>query len=172
MPGPLRSNAFVRGLPNLPEKDQEKLRVSNMLADFAGSLIRAARKLNIPGGEENPATSFLWLFPSRAKQSERDRVSNYIVDYCACGTPWRARTRLQLWGAPLCQPLLRLKCRGRGICSFSGKPHLVLSGASGGSFLTNKKNNYPVPLCKILAKYLSTTANNILSSNMWQHYRT
>eukprot|EP00959_Pyramimonas_sp_CCMP1952_P427894 8961217-Pyramimonas_sp.AAC.1 len=69
----------------------------------------------------------------------RPECTTYIVDYCAFGTPWRARTRLNMFNVK-CPALEGAKCKGRGTCSSSGKPHYQLDGPTGkGGFLTRQK---------------------------------
>ena len=67
MPSALRSPACPHGLPDLPEKDRAKLREGNALVDRAGQLQRLVLSLGILGGEENPASSYLWSLLSRQK---------------------------------------------------------------------------------------------------------
>eukprot|EP00974_Lingulodinium_polyedra_P120765 11176350-Lingulodinium_polyedra.AAC.1 len=67
MPSALRSAAHPRGLPNLGRADQAKVTEGNALADKAGQLQRLAFAMRLPGGEENPATSFLWQLCSRCR---------------------------------------------------------------------------------------------------------
>eukprot|EP00959_Pyramimonas_sp_CCMP1952_P035279 739118-Pyramimonas_sp.AAC.1 len=59
------------GLPHLKDKDRAKLAESNRLAQRALALLQLAAQRNIPGGEENPESSFLWLLRSRQKFAER-----------------------------------------------------------------------------------------------------
>ena len=168
MPNRLRDNDHIRGLQGPKPKDLEVLKRSNTLTDRAGVLQRLAYQYKIVGGEENPCTSFLWVFPARVKFMQCPRVESCIVDYCACGTPFRARTRLCFWGHKPPGRLAALRCNGRGICQHSGKPHLVLSGTSKqGGFLTRQKNHYPDKLCTIIAKGLSDAAAAILTSRLW-----
>eukprot|EP00959_Pyramimonas_sp_CCMP1952_P069971 1460992-Pyramimonas_sp.AAC.1 len=48
--------------------------------------------------------------------------------------------------------LFRLRCRGRGICDFTGRPHENLSGTmQGGGFFTIAKAAYPPRLASSLA---------------------
>jgi len=170
-PGPLRSNTYVRGLPGLSAKDQAKLNRSNRLADRAGAILKLCLQHNLPCGEENPATSFLWDFRSRKQLARHPRCHQYVVDYCASGTPFRARTRLLIWNAPLSTTLQRMRCTGRGICSFSKLPHEQLTGASGGQFRTRQKNCYPPKLCRTLAALLSHAASAIDAAARWAFFR-
>ena len=146
MPCRLRSAEHVRGLPDLLPKDHEAVRRGNLLADRVAALQSLAADLKVLGGEENPGSSWLWKLRSRATFAERPQVSDSILDYCAFGTPYRARTRIRLWQVRPQTALAKCKCSGRGICTFSGKPHEQLTGASKAGFATRKKNCLSVRL--------------------------
>eukprot|EP00959_Pyramimonas_sp_CCMP1952_P234357 4896943-Pyramimonas_sp.AAC.1 len=62
--------------------------------------------------------------------------------------PWRKRTRIVSVHVDLsrCSRL----CTGRGICSYSKKPHVELSGKSNGVFRTLVAEPYPRALCNAL----------------------
>eukprot|EP00959_Pyramimonas_sp_CCMP1952_P337367 7064934-Pyramimonas_sp.AAC.1 len=53
----------------------------------------------------------------------------YMLDMCSFGAPWRKRTRVTCrapYNPPSSPPCL---CRGRGgMCSYSSKRHIVLTG--------------------------------------------
>ena len=170
MPSALRSPAQPRGLPGLTGKDKAKLQEGNALADRAGQLQRLAYALHVPGGEENPYSSYLWQLRNRVLFGRQPHVHDVRVDYCAFGTPFRARTRLRLWGCEL--PQLTVAgaapcCTGRGVCSFSGRPHQQLSGAVKGEFATARKNSYPPELCSALAGHFVTERRRRISSRLW-----
>jgi len=152
MPNRLRDAQHVRGLSGLREKDRQALLRSNMLADRGGILARMAYQLNIPGGEENPASSWLWRFQSRQAFFKKPFVNQVTVDYCSWGRPFRARTKLVLWRVCVPASLTRQRCRGRGLCDYSGQPHEQLSGTRHGIFATKQKNSYPDGMCSVLAK--------------------
>jgi len=154
LPNRLRSNEQARGLSGLRPKDAAVLHLSKLLADRAGVLQRTARDHGVIGGEENPCSSFLGKFRTRETFLKHADVETFIVDYCACGTPWRARARLLLWGHQPEPSLLKLRCHGRGTCEFSKRPRLQRTGTSAGEFLTKKKNAYPDKFCRIVAKGL------------------
>ena len=168
-PSALRSADHPRGLSNLGAKDHAKLVEGNSLADRAGLLQRAAHARGLPGGEENPANSFLWCLPSRTRFLQQRAVHDTVIDYCAFGTPFRARTRLRTWGPPPPPALLKARCTGRGTCSCTGCPHEQLSGRAPGahSFQTGRKNSYPRRLCSILARHLVAARRAKQASNMW-----
>ena len=171
MPGALRDRLHVRGLPGLVGKDLAGARLGNLLADRAGVLARMAYDRNLAGGEENPASSFLWLLRSRELFLRRPRVADAVVDYCSCGTSFRARTRLRLWHWAPPPALLKLRCSGRGVCAFSGEAHRHLTGADKGGFLTLQKNHYPDKLCRLLASGLTTAQGCRAASLRWAHVR-
>ena len=157
-PCALRSAEHLSGLPDLPARDRELVRTSNLLAARAAAIQRLCIQLGVPGGEENPASSFLWDLPSRKKTHQHPRVLTFRVDYCSCGCPFRARTRLHIWHAqrpvPRRHTLDALVCKGRGICEHSGRPHERLSGSKNDQFLTVMKSAYPKKLSQRLASML------------------
>ena len=59
MPRRLRDAAHPEGLPDLTGTERETLLMSNGVAARAQSLIDLAYARGIPGGEENPLSSFL-----------------------------------------------------------------------------------------------------------------
>eukprot|EP00972_Heterocapsa_arctica_P041273 6086497-Heterocapsa_arctica.AAC.1 len=62
-PPPLRSRDSPRGLTNLNEKDQERVRVGNLLLKFSCGLMRLGRRMMIHCTLENPHTSRAWITP-------------------------------------------------------------------------------------------------------------
>jgi hypothetical protein len=171
MPRALRSPQHVRGLPDLSAVDRETLRVSNLLADRAGQLLRIARSRQIPGGEENPNISYLWDFADRRKFVEGPNTQVHVIDYCAFGRPFRARTRLVTFNMTV-PSTEKLRCSGRTICSFSQQPHLQLDGpASSRGFLTKLKSEYPEQMCRLLAKSLFNAYTQKRTARMWNLMR-
>ena len=171
MPNRLRDRNHLRGLAGLAPRDQKVLANSNLMMDRAGILQRLAYDHGVPGGEENPASSFLWQMPGRQRFGTRSNVVFENVDYCACGRPFRARTRLCLWHHRPAPQLHTLKCHGRGVCDFSGKPHLQLSGTSGQGFLTGLKNQYPDRLCKLVSGALVQAYEGKRTARLWNLMR-
>ena len=172
MPRALRSPDFPEGLPHLEGRDREVLMESNRLAQRALALLRLAAERDIPGGEENPHSSFLWELPSRQKFAERYRITDCVVDYCACGRPFRARTRIRTFNLHVSSRLRRLRCHGRGTCDFTGKPHQNLSGTmKGGGFFTSAKTAYPPLLASLLARDLFEAYALRKTSRKWNLLR-
>ena len=165
----MRSAEHPRGLANLGARDHAKLVEGNSLADRAGLLQRAAHARGLPGGEENPTNSFLWCLPSRTRFLKEHAVQDPVIDYCAFATPFRARTRLRMWGPPPPSALPAARCTGRGICTFTGCPHEHLTGRAPGahSFQTSRKNSYPRKLCSILARHFVRARRSKQATNLW-----
>ena len=97
-PPPLRSNdpVGIYGLPNLSEKDQERVRLGNRLARRAAAIIQLCIKANIPVFLENPASSRLWIFPRIPRLLTR--VSQFkIFHQCQYDSPHKKQTKLAMW---------------------------------------------------------------------------
>ncbi len=172
LPAQLRSNEHVHGLPTLTGKDAATVKLSNKLAARAFELLKLAQRRQIPCGEENPQTSFLWSFPSRQRFLTAPGAMEHTVDYCACGRPFRARTKLVTCHFAPPKRLAELRCRGRGICDFSGKPHLELSGLRPqGGFYTSLKSQYPESLRRLLAQGMMASYAAKRVSRRWNLMR-
>jgi len=156
-PPRLRSTEHYRGLPDLPPDQRELADRANLLIDNAARILRLAAALGIPGGEENPRTSMLWLFPSRERLLAR--WADVIVDYCSCGLPVRTRTRFLMInvGEPDSSPFT---CRSsRGLCSFSGKCHLHILGARNGRWLSKEFEPYPPKIAAFVGDLIRHTVD-------------
>ena len=78
-----------------------------------------------------------------------------IVDTCMCtfGARWRKPTRLMFWN---CSPSdqFRMCKNASGLCDFTHRKHVVLSGAEKGVFRTSHAQVYPVKFAQALAESL------------------
>ena len=172
MPRALRSPEFPQGLPHLEGRDLVTLQQSNLLAARALGLLQLAAARDIPGGEENPNISYLWDLPSRQNFQKKFSTTDYVVDYCACGRPFRARTRLRTFSMQASKRLPRLHCAGRGTCDFTGQPHENLSGTkAGGGFFTAAKTAYPRKLADIIAAELFAAYASRRTTRKWNLLR-
>ena len=171
MPRRLRTKDHLRGLPGLDGKDYQDVLTSNKLADRIAILLRTALARQLPTGEENPASSMLWLLPSRKRFCAHANVNTVVFDYCGAGRPFRARTRIALANVSIPPELHAWQCKGRGVCTFSKKPHIVLSGKSTAGFLTHLKASYPPRLCLALARELSNGYLSLRASRLWNLMR-
>ena len=148
--------------------DLELLQISHQRGAISGLIQRLRTSRDIPGGEENPWQSDSWLRPHRVALWEAGHLQERIVDYCACGRPVRGRTRWRFWR---CRPdpfLAKLRCVGRrNICSYSGKPHVELTGKGQGQFPATLKNADPPFLCSLLASTLRQSSTQRKISTKW-----
>ena len=64
MPGPLRSEKFPMGLPELQGHDKERVAASNCAAEFILGEIRLHQSRGGTSGRENPANSLHWQTPT------------------------------------------------------------------------------------------------------------
>ena len=168
-PCALRSREHLFGLPGLPLRERQLVITSNLLAQRSAAIQRLCIQLEIPGGEENPASSFLWELPSRQSIRKHPSVQAVQVDYCSCGCPFRARTRLHFWHAadPVQRRLSKLVCHGRGICDYTGRPHERLSGTRDGRFMTGFKSAYPKKLAGLIGDRLRMAAHAKWDGQYW-----
>jgi hypothetical protein len=168
-PGALRDDLHVDGKCDLSSADMMKVRAGNRLARRVAELQQICLRMGIAGGEENPATSWLWKLPSRQRLLGQVGVTSLNIDYCAFGRPFRARTKLCLWHCRPPDALIEAKCKGRGVCSFSGRPHECLQGvAKHEGFRTRRKSAYPQKLATLLASYLVEGFLRNQSSRLWK----
>lgn len=152
-PPPLRSDDRPLGLANLKIHDALKVKVGNQLMRFTARVLRIALELIIPFTLENPARSRLWICPPILAIRRRRHVVHQQVEYCSFGEAWRKSTLFLGIHIDLC-PLEPHRCIGskRGLCKFSGKPHIPLAGRdSSGQWRTKTAEPYPRGLCKVLA---------------------
>ena len=114
-----------------------------------------ARSLNIPVALENPQGSWLWKLPCILRILGLGNVELTTVDYCAYGKAWRKRTCVMSCHLPT-ERFEGHLCHGRGICSFSLRPHIQLMGQNkDGQFLTKIAEPYPAEFSSQLAAAFS-----------------
>ena len=151
--GPLRSREFIYGLEESLSRpiDAAKIRAGNITMWFSCQLIRAAKRMHVPIGIENPASSRIWHAPPMAHLLKSANVQA-ITDFCQHGTAYRKRTQVYVWGG-VDQDALHLKCSGRGKCSRTGRPHLILQGVDPVSrrLRTELANPYPKSFARACA---------------------
>eukprot|EP00438_Fugacium_kawagutii_P003575 Skav222552 [mRNA] locus=scaffold2837:288793:289230:- [translate_table: standard] len=140
---------------------------------FSAQVIRLCIKLHVPVTMENPFRSRIWLCPPFKALLRRKQVSFVDVDYCAFGTRWRKRTRFLFYGVNL-QSLEHCRCCNskRGICAFSGKPHLQLMGITkDGTFMTKLAEPYPAQLCINIAHAFLNWHTGVIADNFWKRLK-
>lgn len=140
MPSPLRDDfEYIWGLPDLTAAEQDKVTKANHMTWGALRVIRLCIRLGIAGYLENPWTSRLWLVRGIRRLLKSGKAFLIRVDQCQYGNQWKKPTGLLIWGCFLFQ----LKICGQGsTCSRTRKPHLQLTGAFKGKFLTRQAQVY------------------------------
>lgn len=169
-PPPLRSNSKPLGLDGLRPGDFIKVQEGNLWMRFSVQFFILCMHLRIPVCLENPATSRLWLCPAVQALMRRRGVYFVDVDFCAFHTRWRKRTRFLYFGVDLSH-LSACRCQGakRGLCAFSGKPHLPLMGTTAtGEFMTKIAEPYPSQLCNGIANSFLDWHTGIIGDNFWK----
>ena len=81
-PPPLRSNAFLEGLPPLKGLDLHKVTLANRLAYFVAEVMAALHEKGVFFTVENPLNSFLWLLPPFLRLAALAGVR--LIKYQAC----------------------------------------------------------------------------------------
>lgn len=157
MPGPLRgsSGPWLWGLPNLPPRDAAKVKQSNFQIRAFRRRVFYCIKHDITGYAENPRTSLLWKFPWIRNLERNHLIKLTHCEMCAYGTPWRKATTFMTWGPGRDIELKRCIMKNK-VCFHTGKPHIVLTGASRSGFKTEAAQVYPQPLADhLLAQLLA-----------------
>ena len=101
---------------------------------------------------ENPANSLFFHVP-RLEQLMPKASSNIVFDHCQYDSEFKKSSRLVSWNLNI--DCLALRCSNKnGLCSFSNKPHSVLSGKDQNMFKTAAAAAYPRNLTDSLAALL------------------
>ena len=153
MPQPLRGDDpdTIFGLPELNEKDQEKVKRANNMLFGACKVIRKCLRLGTCGYLENPLSSRIWKTPQIRRLLQDHRVQFVKTHLCMYGTQWKKPTGILLWN---CKVADLLKCHGKFACSRTSKPHVQLTGIKGNKFLTELAQVYPRLFAEDLVRQL------------------
>ena len=150
-PEPLRDDcAHLMGLPNLTQKDCERVRLGNLQAAWLVRLIKKCVRASVPIVVENPASSRLWIYLDKFAPLA---TANVVFNQCMFGTPYKKPTRLRGWNLQLAE--LERRCHGKELCERSGSQHVVLSGTDAGAskgFKTAAASPYPLELCQAVVR--------------------
>lgn len=161
--GPLRTNHHIYGLPGLSAVDRHKLLIGNRTMRVTARIIDLCIQYKVPCYLENPAGSMIWLAPPIAKHCNHVSSRQFITDFCQHGARWRKRTRIQTWNAQECIDL-NVCCSGhKGLCSRTGKRHIILKGQDPVSkqLWTHLAQPYPLSFCHKAAKTMIHSADCI-----------
>lgn len=137
MPSPLRGDnpSDIFGLSGLKKSDFGKVQAANHMVRGALRLIRFCLKKGIPGYLENPLTSRLWKVPAIQQLLAQRKAFFIRADMCQYNTQWRKPTGLLIWH---CSSFSMKTCWQKAKCKRTAKPHLQLTGAINGKFLTHQ----------------------------------
>ncbi len=159
----IRTRLQPWGVTNPPkpfsERDVFRLAEGNLQLRRLLPLLRVCVRHHTPFCLENPASSNIWFVPDMLRLLAHPRVELVTIDQCAFGQPWRKRTKFMIVFCDThdIDELRRYRCQGRGICSFSGKPHVQLTGSdASGRPLTARAQTFPRPLCTKLSNLLTS----------------
>ena len=164
---PLRSRQHLWGLPDLTLRERAVVDAGNATAKSTFRILRLAQISGLPSILDNPINSRLWQCPALcALRSLRDAES-ITLDQCRFGTPWRKRTRMLLLHCCSVHCLDR-RCAGRkGLCSTTGKHHIILQGSGpGGKTWTSRAQTFPKKFADELGRILSSTAAQQSAQNL------
>ena len=131
-------------------RPQAAVDLGNAQLRFALSLISLCRSMGVPVYLENPGTSWVWSTPKLRALVTASDATVYNLDMCAFGARWRKFTKVACWARHHPEAPQIARCCGRqGFCSFSGKPHIVLTGVDplSGILWTRLAEPYPVRFC-------------------------
>ena len=162
----LRSDHHIRGLPGLSEPNRERVKVGNATAAVSARIVRLCLSLRVPCAVENPLTSRLWVSPYFARLLGHASCRSYRADFCQFGARWRKATKVATWCC--LERSLDCRCTGRhGLCSLSGRHHIVLTGSDPVSkrLWTNIAQEYPRRFCEVFAKLVSDSADHAALRN-------
>ena len=147
------------GLSDLSDVDRLKVKKANFQLRSSVRIIRKCIEFGVPGYLENPRTSRVWLTPHIKRLISSKKAVFVDFDQCQYNTPHRKPTRLLVWGVEAGE-LNFDRCKGSGgLCSKTGKHHIILEGASKGgdgkwAFRTSASQQYTAALGERLATML------------------
>ena len=159
-PGPLRTSAYLWGLPYLSERDRKKVLSGNNLLLFTLRVLKVCEDMHVAYALENPLSSMAWEIDRMQRFVEHFSPCQVVLDFCQFGEAWKKPTQLLTKGwdsTPLarrCQSVL-------GKCSLTHRQHIPLRGVDySGLFLTLRAQPYPWALAELVAAQLRSTWPN------------
>ena len=140
---PVRSNRYLRGLPNLSFNMKRKVSEGNSHSDFCIELIGIAKLVGVAYFLENPDGSWLWKQKKYSEYADPSSPHTFRLCFCRFGTQWRKATRI---ATSTRLRSLRMMCRCK-------KKHFALRGFSSihRKMWTKVAEPYPAGLARLLA---------------------
>ena len=156
-PPPLRDDGeYLFGLPNLTQKDQERVDYANKLLEQTLILLEAAIKQGCIVTFENPRNSRVWKVPALEELVQRYSGELAFVDFCQYFEPWKKSTTFKVWNLEGLGDVFK-RCAQKGkLCSCSGREHVQLIGKDPitKKFRTKIAEPYPQQMCNDIASYV------------------
>jgi hypothetical protein len=150
-PRKLRSLDCPRGIAGLSPADEQILKRGNQLADDAGKNLEVGKARGLCSGEENPASSFLWLLKSRQSMCKTASCNVATFDQCAFGDTRKKATTIVAFIWPL-RGFGGKLCGVNRHCRFSKNPHQNPCGTNpNGGYNTLIAAQYPLRMAVTLA---------------------
>ena len=156
----------------ISENAQRSVEIGNGCMRRALNIIAMCNRLGIPWLLEHPRTSRMWKLPEVIRLLEHPKVRATHLDQCQFGSAWRKSTTI-LSGNVDEQDLAKLvrQCRPhrRGICSRTGKKHVILRGGCPGTGkpMTHFAAAYPPSLNNMLGRILVDQVR--MHENQYEH---
>lgn len=161
-PARVRDREHLWGLSNLLEADKAVCENGNRTLRMCLKVLQACNQHRLPVALENPMHSMMFSLPELKKIfQEHSQTYDFLSDMCYFGTEYLKP--LRVWMFNVRQPKLSEPCRcrllrqsGKRVCSFSGRPHLQLSGLSrsGSGFATAASQTYPLKFAELALQLL------------------
>lgn len=158
----IRSDEFPFGLPERDgwtENDLSALAAGNTLAIFTLAVLSECNRQKIPWSLENPYSSVLFKIPQIANLISCEPSSFIRSCMCAFGARWRKPTGVLVGNVctSFASEVLCRHCKNKnGICDYSNKKHIILSGSAPGAVpWTRIAQAYPKDFSDALADTLA-----------------
>jgi hypothetical protein len=154
--GPLRTCKYIYGHPEAMARshDLAKIKAGNRTMRVSAALLRACVLHGVRCGLENPHSSRLFRAPPIQSVCRVPTARSHTVDFCQFSCPYRKRTRIVLWLLGSAEAL-DARCTGKqGLCSATGRHHVILSGNEGKQLRTALAEPYPFKFVNELAKHI------------------
>jgi len=141
----VRDLEHIWGRPNLPAHRLPSLELGNKTLQATCRLIKLCILHLIPCILENPDTSMIFKAPPLVQLAKHSCSSVARCCMCAFGARWRKHTKVLGWHINLDAFCLPLCCGPKGVCIYSNRKHIVLSGHSAetGKSWTSIASAYP-----------------------------
>ena len=155
----------------LRDYEFEQLQTANSIVRFVLAFFKKCIQHRVPFIIENPASSLLWLLPEFVALMASTDVCSVVFDMCLFKSLHKKRTRLLGYMVDLPSFFDNKTCPGRKVCSVTGLPHHLLTGAFKGVFRTRAAKEYPPLLCRSLADTFEESFRRSLLNDLWAHVR-